>query len=276
MNLRKTFLEQTPFLFGMPAVVWQGLFVYLPFFFILLLSFRNGNFEYFTPFFQGVYFWVIVRSLALGLGTALLCLIIAFPIAYWIALCSGAWKNRLLFLLFIPFWTNFLLHIYAWMFVMDRHGIINTVLQWLGIIHEPFHLLYTTTAVFVVMVYCYTPFMVLPIYTALEKFDVRLHEASLDLGATWWQTLWRIVVPLSMPGIRSGFFLVLVPAFGEFVIPELIGGDKVMFAGSVVAYHTLHAKTASAGAAFTILISLVLVVVMGLVSLAMKKFGKGK
>ncbi|HBL98552.1 TPA: spermidine/putrescine ABC transporter permease [Candidatus Dependentiae bacterium] len=275
MNLRKTFLEQIAFLFGMPAIVWQVLFVYLPLFFILFLSFRNGSFEYFVPFFTGVYIGVILRSLIFGLCTALLCLVIAFPVAYWIALCSGRWKNLLLFLLFIPFWTNFLLHIYAWMFVMDRHGIINTVLGRLGLIHEPIHFLYTSVAVFVVMVYCYTPFMVLPIYTSLEKFDVRLHEASSDLGATWWQTLWRIVVPLSLPGIRSGFFLVLVPAFGEFVIPELIGGDKVMFVGSVVAYLTLHAKTASAGAAFTILVSLVLVAVMGLVSLVMGRIGRG-
>ncbi|HBY05677.1 TPA: spermidine/putrescine ABC transporter permease [Candidatus Dependentiae bacterium] len=271
MNMKKLFLPQIPFFLGIPALVWQVLFVYVPLVFILVLSVQSGTFESFRAFFTAEYGLVLMRSLFLGLSTATICLILAYPVAYWIALCAGRWKNFLLFLLFIPFWTNFLLHIYAWMFVMDRNGAVNTVLQWLGLIQEPLHLLHTTASVFVVMVYCYTPFMIWPIYSALEKFDVRLHEASSDLGATWWQTLWRIVIPLSLPGIRSGFFLVLVPAFGEFVIPELIGGDKVMFAGGVVSYYTLHAKTSSFGAAFTIITSCVLCLVLCLIYLLSRR-----
>lgn len=274
MNMRKTFFSQIPFFLGVPALFWQILFVYIPLLFILFLSMQSGFFESFKNFLTKEYGRVLVNSLFLGLATASMCLLLAYPVAYWIALCSGRWKHLLLFLLFIPFWTNFLLHIYAWMFVMDRNGVVNTILQWLGLIHEPLHLLHTTAAVFVVMVYCYTPFMILPIYSALEKFDVRLHEASSDLGATWWQTLWKIVIPLSFPGIRSGFFLVLVPAFGEFVIPELIGGDKMMFAGGVVSYYTLHAKTGSFGAAFTIITALVLCVVLGVLYLLSRRFMK--
>lgn len=258
MKRQKFLGDQLPFFLGLPAVLWQVFFVYVPLLVVLVLSFDTGSFSRFYPFFSLAYLKVMGRSLLLGLSTTFCCLVIAYPVAYWLAQCAHRTKNILLFLLFIPFWTNFLLHIYAWMFVMDRHGVVNAVLEWLGIIHEPLRLLYTMPAILVVMIYCYTPFMVLPIYTSLEKFDWRLHEASSDLGATWWQTFWRVVVPLSLPGIRSGLFLVLVPAFGEFVIPELIGGDKLMFVGNVIAYQTIHAHTVSSGAAFTIFSAVVL------------------
>jgi ABC-type spermidine/putrescine transport system permease subunit I len=137
-------------------------------------------------------------------------------------------------------------------------------------------MLNTVGAVWFLMVYCYLPFMILPIYTSLEKFDTRLCEASFDLGGTWWQTVWRIIIPISWSGIRSGFFLVLVPAFGEFAIPELIGGDRVMFVGSVVTAYTVRAETAQLGAAFTLLSSLVLLLIVGLLYGCDYKFFKRK
>jgi spermidine/putrescine transport system permease protein len=254
--------EATPFALGVPALLWQGIFFYVPLLFVVVLSFSSWSFEYFMPFFAWDYGYIIIRTLCVALLTACSCLVLAYPVAYWIVFHARRWKNTLLFFLFMPFWTTFLLHVYAWMFVLERGGVINTILQKIGIISEPLHILNTTFAVVLMMIYCYLPFMILPIYSSLEKFDHRLFEASSDLGATWWQTFWRVVVPVSLPGIRSGFFLVLVPAFGEFAIPELIGGDKKMFVGTVVTHYTMGAKTASLGAAFTLLTAVVLLVVV--------------
>lgn len=269
LKLKKNFSqlvnEATPFALGVPALLWQVVFFYVPLLFVVVLSFSSWSFEHFMPFFAWDYFYVVARTLCVALMTAICCLIIAYPVAYWIVFNARRWKNTLLFFLFIPFWTTFLLHVYAWMFVLERGGVFNTILQKLGLISEPIHMLNTTFAVVAVMVYCYLPFMILPIYSSLEKFDRRLFEASSDLGATWWQTFWRVVVPVSLPGIRSGFFLVLVPAFGEFAIPELIGGDKKMFVGSVVTHYTMGAQTASLGAAFTLLTAVVLLVVVLLI-----------
>lgn len=258
MKIKKLFGEAVPFALGVPGLIWQGLFFYVPLLVVILLSFKSLSFEYFIPFFAWNYGVVVLRTVVLALATATLCLLISYPVAYWIAFNARRWKDILLFFLFIPFWTTYLLHVYAWMFVFEREGALNVVLRHLGIISEPVHFLNTTFAVLVVMVYCNLPFMILPIYSSLEKFDVRLFEASYDLGATWWQMLWRVLIPLSMPGIRSGFFLVLVIAFGEFAIPELIGGDRIMYVGTIVAHYTVSSKTASLGAAFTLLTSLIL------------------
>ena len=259
MNLKKMLGDAVPFALGMPALVWQALFFYMPLLVVIVLSFKSLSFEYFTPFFTTSYGFVVVRTLALALATAVVCLLISYPVAYWIAFnVQPRWKEVLLFFLFIPYWTTYLLHVYAWMFVLERGGVLNTVLLQLGLISTPIHFLNTTFAVLVVMVYCNLPFMLLPIYSSLEKFDIRLFEASYDLGATWWQMVWRVLVPLSMSGIRSGFFLVFVIAFGEFAIPELIGGDRWMYVGTVIANFTVSAKTASLGAAFTLLTSLIL------------------
>lgn len=262
LHIKKIIEHNLPFFCGIPAVVWQIIFFYIPVLCILLMSVHTFSGEFFLPFFSSVYVAVFLRSLALATSTVVLCLLFGYPVAYWLALRAGSWKNIFMTLLFIPFWTNFLLHVYAWMFVLDRQGVVNTVLEWLGIINAPMHILHTYPAMQLLMVYCYMPFMILPIYSSLEKFDQRFEEASLDLGATWWQTLWNVVIPLSMPGIQSGFFLVFVPAFGEFVIPELVGGDKVLYVGGVISYLAFHVETAPYGAAFTLLASFILIMIL--------------
>ena len=181
-----------------------------------------------------------------------------------------------LFFLFIPFWTNFLLHIYAWMFVLERNGVINSFLIALGVIAEPLQLLNSFFAIGLIMVYCYLPFMILPIYNSLEKFDKGLIRASFDLGATWWQTMTRVVVPMSWSGVRSGLFLVFVSAFGEFAIPELVGGDKFVFVGNVVAYYTMSANTASLGAAFTLMVAIIVVCLLSLLYVVGRFITKNK
>ena len=196
----------------------------------------------------------------MALSNAVICLAVGYPLAYFIAFAGQKFKSILLFLLIVPFWTNFLLHVYAWFFVLEKEGFLNNLLRGLGLIQEPIHFLNTMFATMIMMVYYYLPFMVLPLYSALERFDYRLIEASLDLGASSMQTFRRILLPLTLRGVRAGFFLVFIPSFGEFAIPELMGGDKRMFVGSVVSHYILGEETGSLGAAFTVVSCLILLI----------------
>jgi spermidine/putrescine transport system permease protein len=268
----KQYQHLKPFFVGMPGIVWQVLFFYVPLLCIIALSFSGTTWlSNFVPFMRSSYFMVIGRSLLLATLNATLCTLIAYPLAYFLAFRAGRFKSILLFLVILPFWNNFLVHIYAWTFVLDHQGIINTVLLNLHLIQEPIHFLNSFPAVLLMMVYFYMPFMILPLYAALERFDRRLIEASLDLGATWWGTIRHVLIPLSMPGIRTGFFLVFIPSFGEFIIPEFMGGNKNMYVGTVVSDFILGTQTIGQGAAFTIISSCMLIVAAGLLYLFLSR-----
>lgn len=260
--------SELPFATGAPAIIWQILFFYLPLALIVVSSFLQfseiGEFEgvtfsHISLFLSLTYFKVIFSSLGLAVTNSLLCLLIAFPLAYFMAFGGRKYRNILLFFLIVPFWTNFLLHVYAWFYVLERHGFINSLLMNLHIISEPIQFLNSMPAVFIMMVYYYLPFMVLPIYSSLERFRFNLVEASYDLGASFGTTFRRVILPLTSRGIRAGFFLVFIPSFGEFVIPELMGGDKKMFVGTVVSQYILGEGTGSLGAAFTLLSGIILI-----------------
>lgn len=279
-NIKKSFLKEKPFALGAPAFIWQLLFFYIPLLFILFLSFTqlsvdsiyNGfTLEHYKNFFASTYVHIIVRSLLLAISTGIACFFIGYPLAYYIAFKSKH-KNLLLFLLIVPFWTNFLLHIFAWFFLLDHSGLVNNMLVYFKIVKEPIQFLNTMFAIFLVMVYAYLPFMVLPLYSILEKFDKKLIEASQDLGASLWQTLIRIMLPLSLPGIISGFFLVFVPSFGEFAIPSLMGGDRYAFVGNVIYSYILGNRTMELGSAFTVLSVLVLALFLWISYSIFKKF----
>ena len=259
--------SEIPFSIGAPAMIWQILFFYLPLAILaissVLLFSPSNTFEGFTFqkiafFLRPLYLKVIFSSFCLALGNAILCLCVAYPLAYFLAFAKKRYKSIFLFLLIVPFWTNFLLHIYAWFFVLERKGFLNNLLLKLHLIQEPLQLLNTPFAIMVMMVYYYLPFMVMPLYTSLEKMDIRLVEASLDLGATWGQTLRRVMLPLTKRGLKAGFFLVYIPSFGEFAIPELMGGDKLMFVGTVISNYILGDETGSLGAAFTLVACILL------------------
>jgi spermidine/putrescine transport system permease protein len=283
--MRRLSSSQLPFATGAPAMVWQVLFFYLPLFLLFASSIvkiseqgviEKITLEKFILFLNPVYLRVIASSLLLAFSNAILCLVIAYPFAYFLAFTGKKFKNLLLFLLIVPFWTNFLLHVYAWFFVLEREGFLNNLLRALGVIQEPLHLLNSLFATMVMMVYYYLPFMVLPLYAALEKFDNRLIEASLDLGAGFAQTFRRIMLPLTMRSVRAGFFLVYIPSFGEFAIPELMGGDKQMFVGSVVSHYILGEQTGSLGAAFTAVACLILLASSALLFWLMGKLFRGE
>lgn len=172
------------------------------------------------------------NAIKLAFYTTLLTLLIGYPIAYNIARASDSTRNTLLMMVMIPFWTSFLLRIYAWIGILKDNGVINNILMGLGIIHEPIEMLYTPFSVLLGMVYNYLPFMILPLYAHLVKLDDRLFEAAADLGATPWKIFFKITLPLSKAGIIAGSMMVFIPAVGEYVIPALLGGGEVVFIGN--------------------------------------------
>jgi len=184
--------------------------------------------------FQTLYIEAYVRSLWYALCTALLCLLIGYPFSYFIARSSPSARPALLMMVMLPFWTSFLLRVYAWKGILADQGVVNQVLLALGVVNEPIQMLYTNISMLVGMTYVYLPFMVLPLYANLVKMDFRLLEAAHDLGASPFKAFWLVTVPLSKAGIIAGFMLVFIPAVGEFVIPSLLGGPENLMIGRVV------------------------------------------
>ncbi|AVA20381.1 MULTISPECIES: ABC transporter permease subunit [unclassified Rhizobium] len=181
-----------------------------------------------------LYFNAYLQSLKISGISTILTLIIAYPIAYGMAQAPRSIRPTLLMLVILPFWTSFLIRVYSWMSILSTTGLLNQLLMTLGIIHEPLVILNTNTAVYIGMVYSYLPFMVLPLYSSLEKMDGTLIEAAQDLGCTPIGAFWRVTFPLSIPGVIAGCMLVFIPAVGEFVIPDLLGGSETLMIGKVL------------------------------------------
>ena len=181
-----------------------------------------------------IYVQAYKTSLIYALLTTLLCLVIAYPFAYFLARARPSVRPALLMLVMLPFWTSFLLRVYAWKGILADEGVLNNLLLAVGIIREPLQMLYTDVSMLVGMTYVYLPFMILPLYANLVKMDFRLLEAAHDLGASAWTAFWLVTVPLSKSGIIAGSMLVFIPAVGEFVIPSLLGGAENVMIGRVV------------------------------------------
>lgn len=175
-----------------------------------------------------------MRSVLMAGAATVLCLALGFPMAYGIARSSPATRGLLLLLIVLPFWISFLLRVYAWMGLMNNYGVINNTLMWLGAIEQPIQIIYTDFAVFVGLTYSYLPFMILPLYAALERMDMDLVEAAQDLGASRTRAFWDITWPLAKPGVIAGCLLVFIPAMGEYVIPYLLGGPESLLIGRVL------------------------------------------
>jgi spermidine/putrescine transport system permease protein len=180
-----------------------------------------------------LYLHILARTAALAAAATALCLVLGFPLALFISR-AGPRKNLYLYLVILPFWTSFLVRTYAWMFLLRETGVINAALMGLGLIREPLGMLYTPGAVLVGLVYGHLPFMVLPLYAALERMDRSLLEAAADLGARPWQAALRVLVPLAAPGIRAGSVLVFIPCLGAYLTPDLLGGSKTVMAGNLI------------------------------------------
>jgi len=250
------------FVIGVPYV-WLIVFFLLPFLILLYISFVDmGNDihpfkpiwdtetgvlklkydNYWTIFrspeggglFQTLYIEAYLRSVWYALCTAVLCLLIGYPFAYFVARSEPSVRPALLMMVMLPFWTSFLLRVYAWKGILADQGVLNRLLMAVGIVDEPIQMLYTNVSMLVGMTYVYLPFMVLPLYANLVKMDIRLLEAAHDLGASPLQAFWLVTVPLSKAGIIAGFMLVFIPSVGEFVIPSLLGGPENLMIGRVV------------------------------------------
>lgn len=253
-----------------PATAYLILFLAIPLLIVLLYSFlQRGTYGGITWIFtlqnyqrllNPIYWNVLWRSLQMAFFTTLICLIIGYPLAFFIATRSPRWRTILLLLIIIPFWTNFLVRTYAWMILLRQEGVINTTLETLQIINQPLELLFTPLAVNIGLIYGYLPFMILPLYTTLERFNFTLIEAAQDLGANDLRTFTRIVFPLTLPGIISGSILVFIPAIGAFVTPDLLGGAKTIMIGNLIQNQFLKSRDWPFGSALSILLMILVLI----------------
>lgn len=198
-----------------------------------------------------LYLGILARSFAVAVVSTGVCLVLAFPLAISITR-AGRRKNLLLALVMLPFWTSLLIRTYAWMFLLRDTGLVNTLLMRAGLISEPLPLLYNWGAVVLGLVYAHLPFMVLPLYAALERQEPDLLEAAADLGARDWQAFWRVTLPLAAPGIRAGVLLVFIPCLGAYLIPDLLGGGKTILAGTLIQNQFTAARDWPFGAALSL------------------------
>jgi len=181
-----------------------------------------------------LYIAALLNSLKIAGISTLIALLIGYPMAYAIARAPESRRGILMMLVILPFWTSFLIRVYAWMSILSTTGLLNSFLLWLGVIDEPLEIIYTTFAIHLGIVYSYLPFMVLPLVATLSRMDMTLLEAAADLGAKPWQAFLRVTLPLSLPGILAGSLLVFIPATGEFVIPDLLGGPDALMIGKIM------------------------------------------
>ena len=220
---------------AVPSFAYMILFFAVPLVIVLVYSFAtrtstgstslsDWNLDAYRKLGEPIVRNVVIRSIVLALITTVLCLVIAYPFAYFCATRSVTVRNLLLVAVMIPFWTNFLVRNYAWRLLLSSGGPISSFTESIGL--GPTEILFTKTAVVIGLVYAYLPFMVLPLYSALEKMDQTLLEAAADLGCPWWKAFWLITLPLSLPGILAGVLLCFIPIAGEFVIPDLLGGSE--------------------------------------------------
>ncbi len=264
--------------------IWLFVFFLAPFIIVLKISLAESLIASppFSPLFEwtqeGVltfqlifdnysYLWeddlyvkTYLNSIKISSISTILCLILGYPIAYAIVRSSPTTKNILLMMIILPFWTSFLLRVYAWMGLLADQGAVNSFLMWLGITDEPIRMMYSEFAVYVGIVYTYVPFMILPLYANMEKLDITLHEAAADLGARPITTFLTITLPMTSPGILAGSLLVFIPATGEFVIPDLLGGGNVLMIGRVLynEFNSNHDWPVAAAVAIVLLLVLVI------------------
>jgi len=223
--------------------------------------FAGFDFENYTWLAEDNLYWkAYISSLTIAFFSTCLTLLVGYPIAYGMANASEEWRPTLMMLVILPFWSSFLIRVYAWIGILGQNGFLNQFLMWLGVIDEPLVILNTPVAVYIGIVYTYLPFMILPIYAALEKLDVDLLEAAEDLGCSRFKAFWLITLPLSRPGVIAGCFLVFIPVVGEFVIPSLLGGSRTLMIGKVLWDEFFSNRDWPVASAVAVLLLLILII----------------
>ncbi len=255
MNYRRLLLISVPYL-------WLFALFLVPFFIVMKISLSDlaiaippytptlslgEGWQGFKEFWSGLdmenyiflteddlYWKAYLSSFKIAFFSTVLTLLVGYPIAYGMANAPPEWRPTLMMFIILPFWTSFLIRVYAWMGILSKQGFLNQFLLWSGLIDDPLVLLNTNIAVYIGIVYTYVPFMILPIYATLEKLDGSLIEAAVDLGCSRFKAFWLVTIPLSKSGVIAGCFLVFIPALGEFVIPSLLGGSRTLMIGKVL------------------------------------------
>ena len=207
-----------------------------------------------------LYWRAYLSSLKIALISTVLAVLVGYPMAYGMARAPEEWRPTLMMLVILPFWTSFLIRVYAWVGILSNEGLLNQFLLWLGIIDAPLTIMNTTTAVYIGIVYTYLPFMILPIYAALDRLDESLIEAAEDLGCSRLKAFWLVTIPLSRNGIIAGCFLVFIPALGEFVIPSLLGGSGTLMIGKVLFEEFFNNRDWPVASAVAVILLLILIV----------------
>ena len=275
LNLRR-------YLILLPPYLWMVLLLLLPMIAVLCISFSeysqsippfklfissttdgikiNPNFENFSILFTDrFYLKAYFNSLTIAFISTICTLVISYPVVLGIAQAKGRMKNLLLFLLILPFWSSLIIRTYAWNVILGDAGLINKFLMHFEVINAPLEFMNSNLAVIIGIVYCYLPFMALPLFIVIDKIDKSIIEASLDLGCTPWQAFKQVILPLSIPGILSGSVLVFIPAVGEFIIPDLLGGNKILTIGKVIWIEFFNNRDWPVASAITILLILIFV-----------------
>lgn len=263
----------------LPVLLWLCLFLVVPMLIVIGISFMgrdelgnvvfNFNLDGYATFFDPLYLGIYWDTIVLSVVTTVLCLLLSYPLAYYIANAGPKMQTWGLALITIPFWINFLIRTYAWVLLLRTQGVVNNVLLDLGLIHEPLQMLYTKGAVLLGMVYTFIPFMVLPIYVALEQMDKRLLEAASDLGASGWKSFWHITLPQTKSGIMTGSVLVYVSTTGMFVVTDILGGAKSAMISNIIQSQFLGARNWPFGSALSVIFVITSLIMIVLFNKAM-------
>ena len=241
-----------PGLYG--GVVWE----FYPHNFGRILGFADPEFEFFDP----VYIAIFLRSLRIALTTVVISLLVCYPAAFQISRLPDRWKSFALFLITLPFFASLIVRLFIWILILKNTGFINVALQSMGVIERPLELIYTEGAVILGMVYIFIPFMFLPVYASVEKLDWTMVRASQDLGANGFQTFWRVILPLTLPGVIGGSIIVFIPSLGNFVVPAVLGGAKSLMLGNLIEQQFLAARNWPFGAALAMLVMSVVLMML--------------
>lgn len=265
-----------------PVTVFLGIFFLVPLVIIALFSFLEpglygwvewhfyhwnygrifGWADGFWEVYEPVYLRILGRSLSYAALTVVLCLVLCYPVAFWVSRLREKWRLFFLFLVALPFFSSLIVRLYAWLLILKPSGVLNEVLMALHLIREPLEILYTPSAVVLGMVYVMVPFMFLPLYAAIDNLDTALVEASMDLGANRTQTFIKVVLPQTLPGIAGGSVIVFIPSVGNFIVPDILGGAKGIMVGNLVEQQFLSARNWPFGSALSMLLMAVVLIVL--------------
>ena len=265
MNNKKSLLQRAA---AAPHIVWSVLFIIAPLIFVIYYAFTNSDgaftFQNIADLAQPSYLEIFMRSVCFAFLATIICLIIGYPIAYFITKASPKAQKILIMLIMLPMWMNFLIRTYSWMALLEDSGIINTFLGLLGI--APIHMINTEGAVILGMVYNFLPYMILPLHSILSKIDVRLLEAASDLGCNNFQVLTKVVFPLSIPGIISGITMVFVPSISTFYISQKLGGGNFDLIGDTIERQFQTAYNYNLGAAMSFVLMILIIISMSIMN----------